>query len=266
MQFKEISFPGILLPSYIPEDITLILPNKSELPQNQQHFLLNIPWKDKYLDLVPVDFRDFFSTVLPYIHTRTTDVHTAISLGNLNTFINKLGKPINRRVVAVALCLHDAGWSQLSEQEIAESLGIKGLKLSGTALNPKQKHAVKSIEIARQTLQTYPNFNPPLTPEEQELICKAVLYHDKPEEVAGSQQPIPLEVQAVVDLDHLWAFTHENFWQDTLRKGVPPPEYLKNLSQDLNSYFVTPEGKKLASELLSQRTEEVKIWKRKYSF
>ena len=62
---------------------------------------------------------------------------------------------------------------------------------------------------------------------------------------------MPLEVQLLVDLDHLWSFTHENFWQDTVRKGVEAKIYLKNLEQDLDSYFVTNAGKQKARELLA---------------
>jgi len=74
---------------------------------------------------------------------------------------------------------------------------------------------------------------------------------------------VPLEIQVLIDLDHLWSFTHENFWQDSVRKGVAPIEYLQNLTDDLDSYFVTTEGKILARELLTKRAVEVKSWEGK---
>ena len=261
MRFREVYFQEVLQNSYLPDDIQLSLPENSQLAVDQQHFLLYIPWDERYLDLVPKEFRDFFKEVLPYLRKRTTDVHTAISLSFLDELIDRFpAGSINKRALALALILHDSGWSQLTEEEIANSLGVSGLKLSPGAMGPKEKHAAKSAGIARNILTTY-EFEKRLTENEIDLICKAVLYHDKPEEVAGAEQPMPLEVQLLVDLDHVWSFTHENFWQDTLRKGVNPEEYLTNLSNELDDYFVTEEGKELARKLWAQRAGEVAVWK-----
>lgn len=262
MQFKKISFPPILESAYIPEDITILPPENSSLPIEQQHFLLYIPWEERYFELVPSEYKDFFKMVLPQLSVRTTDVHTAISLSHFDTLLHKFSNVnINKRVVILALILHDAGWSRLSEEEIANSLGVTGLKLTEGALAPKEKHAQQSEIIAREVLAAY-SFEQALNNEEIELICKAVLYHDKPEAVAGAEQPMPIEVQLLVDLDHIWSFTHENFWQDTVRKGVKPTEYAKNLEKDLDGYFVTAQGKELAKELLADRMQEVEIWKK----
>lgn len=256
MQFKKIEFPKVLASNYIPSDIDLALPKSSKLPLNQQHYLVYIPWLQKYLKLFPPEFRDFFTYILPYLKVRTTNVHTAVSLSYLDKLLKKF-KPVNRRVVAIALCLHDSGWSQLTETEIADTLGVRRLKPTGAAKNPKLKHAVKSEEIARKILVEY-QFKPRLTAEEVDLVCKAVLYHDKPDDIKNFKQEIPLEVLLVADLDHFWSFTHENFWQDTLRKQVSPIKYLKSIKNDLDSYFVTSEGKKIARGLANDRAEEIK--------
>ena len=241
----------------IPADITLLEPTNSSLPEEQRHFLIYIPWDEKYLEKVPEEFREFLVAVLPFLRARTTDVHTAISMSNLDVLLAKFSEAVNRRVVALALILHDSGWSQMTEEEIAHSLGVTGLELTETALAPKEKHAIESEKIAREVLANYA-FDLPLTNEEIELICKAVRYHDKPEVVAGAEVPMPIEVQLLVDLDHLWSFTHENFWQDTVRKGVEAAEYLKNLERDLDTYFVTEAGKQKARELLADRAAEVR--------
>lgn len=261
MQFKKISFPPILESAFIPEDITILPPQNSSLPVEQQHFLLYIPWEEKYFELVPDEYKTFFNMVLPQLAVRTTDVHTAISLSYLDALLNKFSDlHINKRILVLAFILHDSGWSRLSEEEVANSLGVSGLKLTEGAVAPKEKHAQQSEIIAREVLASYP-FEQALDSDEVELICKAVLYHDKPEAVAGAEQPMPMEVQLLVDLDHLWSFTHENFWQDTVRKDVIPPEYAKNLENDLDGYFVTNQGKELARELLVERSQEVEIWK-----
>lgn len=240
----------------LPFDIRLALPKSTALSPDQQHFLIYIPWRESYLELVPAEYREFFIAILPYLHARTTDVHTAVSMSFLKDFVTQFSDPINERAVALALMLHDAGWSKLSELEIANSLGVTGLKLTENAIAPKEKHAIESEKIARKVL-TDTLFAPPLSNEEIELICQAVRFHDQPEAVAGADEPMPLEVQILVDLDHIWSFTHENFWQDTVRKGVYAADYVVNLENDLDSYFVTTQGKALARKLLAERKSEV---------
>ena len=87
----------------------------------------------------------------------------------------------------------------------------------------------------------------------------AILYHDKPGELAR-QRGLSTEVKLVCDVDHLWSFTHENFWQDTVRKGIAPAAYLKNLEADLDGYFVTEPGRQKARRLLEARRAEVRLW------
>lgn len=244
----------------IPADIILKLPENSQLPQSEQHFLLYIPWETKYMDFIPLTYKSFFDEILPLLKARTTDVHTAVCMQYLDELIDLAhneGKVVNRNILAYSLMLHDSGWSQMSESEIAQSLGVKGLALNETAMRPKEKHAVLSEQIARDIL-TRKQDELGLSTTEIELICKAILYHDKPEEVAGAGEEMSIEVQLLVDLDHIWSFTRLNFWQDILRKGVDPNEYLENLKNDLDSYFVTHIGKQKARELLSQREKELK--------
>lgn len=58
-----------------------------------------------------------------------------------------------------------------------------------------------------------------------------------------------MEISPIVcDVDHLWSFTKENFWQDTVRKEIDPELYAQNLARDLDGYFVTDAGKKKAKE------------------
>jgi len=242
-----------------PNDVPLALPEDSHLKPEDLHFLIYIPWSEKYIEYIPEIYRDFFKQILPFLSARTTDVHTAICLQYLDEFIQeaeKIGKTVDRDVIAFALLLHDSGWSQMSEEEIAASLGVTGLALTKNALGPKEKHAVLGEKIARKILfENQEKLS--LTNEQIELICKAIRFHDKPKEVAGSEIEMPIEVQLLVDLDHVWSFTHFNFWQDVLRKGVSPTEYLKNLRKDLDSYFVTDIGKAKAISLLKQRELEV---------
>jgi hypothetical protein len=223
------------------------------------HYLIYIPWHDKYLELVEEKYRDFFTMVLPFLHVRTTDVHVTTCLPFIKELIQAEAEPVDERVVQIAFMLHDSGWSQMSELEIAQSLGVEGLSLSGEALQPKARHAILGQRVAQKILGEY-SFQPPLTVEQKEWIYQAILYHDKPEKLAAAGR-IPASVKAVCNVDHLWSFTHLNFWQDTLRKGVNPQAYLENLGKDLDSYFVCEAGKQKARELLEMRRIEVEAWK-----
>lgn len=246
-------------PPAFPKDVVLHLPQNSKLSLSEQHYLIYIKWQDKYLKFIPTEFRTFFKTILPLLAVRTTDVHVAVCMGFLDELINKCkhgNRNVNRKVVAYSLMLHDCGWSQMSEKEIAASLGVKGLVLNAKANGPKEKHAILGEKLARSILseqQEILNLNN----DEIELICKSILYHDRPEEIAQFDNKIPLEISLLADLDHLWSFTHLNFWQDVMRKEVSPSTYLENLRSDLEKYFVTMIGQTKARELLMNREREV---------
>ncbi len=245
---------------WIPSDLELAVPEGKTADLRQRCALVYIPWRETYLNLVDSAYRDFFSTVLPYLHVRTTDVHVAICLPLIKPMMEDIGEPVDARVIYVAFILHDAGWSQLSDAEIADSLGVTGVALSGKAVTPKVKHALLGQEIAQSILSTY-SFQPELTDAQKELVDQAILYHDRPEELARDGR-IPTSIKIVCDVDHLWTFTHENFWQDTIRKMVAPEQYAQNLLHDLNGYFITSQGKKKALDMLNKRQLEVAAWTR----
>lgn len=232
---------------------------ESALPEADQHFLVSIPWDRQYLQFVPLEYRAFFRAVRPYLSERTTDVHTAVCLQYLDEIIELVqlaGLIVNRDIVAYALILHDCGWSALTPAEIAASLGVTGLALNPTAQGPKEKHAQLGAQLARRLL-TVQQSTLHLSDSAIDTICQCILCHDQPEKVAIQGSQASIEMQLLVDLDHLWSFTHLDFWLDTIRKGVPPRQYLENLQQDLDGYFVTNIGKDKARQLLADRAREV---------
>lgn len=245
--------------AWIPADIELRIPDKTFLDPSLLHYLITIPWHDKYLELVDEAYRDFFKVVLPFLHVRTTDVHVATCFPLIKELVQGEQETVDERVVSIAFMLHDSGWSQMSEVEIAKSLGVQGLALSREAINPKTRHAILGQQIAQKILGEYP-FDPPLTSEQKDEIYQAILFHDKPQELATGGG-IPTSLKVVCNVDHLWSFSHPNFWQDTLRKGVQPDLYLENLGKDLEAYFVSEAGKQKARQLLEARGVEVAAWK-----
>lgn len=255
--FKQIQL-GTGETHWIPADLELREPTESSLDASRKHFVIYIPWDDKFLANVPVEYVHFFQKVLPYLHARTTDVHITQCLPFVRELIHATPQPTDERIIHTAFILHDSGWSQMTEAEIADSLGVKGLVLTGASVSPKEKHARVGRDIAERVLSEF-DFEPPLTDAQKNEIYQAVLYHDKPWELAAGGD-IPINVKIVCDVDHLWSFTHENFWQDTLRKGVAPTEYVDNLGKDLDGYFTTEQGRAKARELLNVRRAEVKEW------
>ena len=201
--------------------------------------------------------------MLPYLHVRTTDVHVATCLRFAKELIRENPSTIDERVVHVAFILHDTGWSQMTEAEIAGSLGVDGLALFGAAIGPKAHHVELGRDLAERILSEY-MFDPPLSDRQKEMIFTAILFHDKPEQLAA-MGGVSAEIQTVCDTDHLWSFTHENFWQDTVRKGVDPRAYLENLGKDLEGYFVTGAGKRRAAAMLGERRAEVVAWQERTS-
>jgi hypothetical protein len=244
--------------AWVPADIELKLPEITQLAVPDAHYLIYIPWHDQYLDRVDPAWRDFFRLVLPYLHARSTDIHVMTCLPFIQDLTLAVGEPMDERVVRIAFILHDAGWSQMSDLEIAHSLGVQGLSLSGKALDPKARHALLGEQLALQILDQHP-LDPPLSEAQKKWIGQAILFHDKPWELAVGGD-ISVGMKIVCDVDHLWSFTHPNFWQDTLRKKVEPVLYLQNLGRDLEGYFVTPAGRSRAHQLLELRREEVNAW------
>jgi hypothetical protein len=243
---------------WIPADVNLQLPISISIRPDLIHYLIYIPWDDKYLEGIDPAYREFFRTVLPYLHSRTTDVHVATCLPFVKELLTAERRRGDERVVNLAFILHDSGWSQMTEIEVANSLGVKGLVLAGTAINPKLRHAELGVELARRILMEY-TFQTQLTTRQIDLISQAILYHDRPQQLAR-MGIIPLELQVVCDVDHLWSFTHANFWQDTARKSIDPKTYLNNLENDLDGYFVSEPAKLKARKMLEQRALETNSW------
>ena len=243
---------------FIPADLELREPEESGLDASRRHYVIYIPWDEKYLANVDAAYQPFFRKVLPYLHARTTDVHITQCLPFVRELVRATPQPTDERVIHTAFILHDSGWSQMTEAEVADSLGVKGLVLTGASVSPKEKHARLGRDIAERVLSEF-EFEPPLTAAQKEAIYQAILFHDKPWELASGGD-IPVDLKLVCDVDHLWSFTHENFWQDTLRKGVDPTIYVENLGNDLEGYFTTAQGKAKARELLGARRMEVADW------
>src|SRR5882757_471352 len=120
-RFQKLDLPGGGT-AYIPDDITILFPEAPDIPMEDRHYLAYIPWDDRYLKHIPRKYRDFFVYALPHLHARTSDVHTALSVSQLPKLFGTTAADFDDRAVYLALILHDCGWSEVSQQELAASL------------------------------------------------------------------------------------------------------------------------------------------------
>jgi len=122
----------------IPADLELREPQESALDASRRHFVHLYPWDEKYLANVLPNIAPSLTRVLPYLHARTTDVHITQCLPFIRELISETAQPTDERVIHTAFILHDSGWSQMTEAEVADSLGVKGLVLTGASVSPKK--------------------------------------------------------------------------------------------------------------------------------
>jgi hypothetical protein len=256
-------FKAALLPAgqhaFIPADLDVVTPKGRRIEAAQRHHLAYLPWKNKYFRHIPLEYRDFFTFVLPFLHARTSNVHTALSIAQLPYLLKGATTPVNKRLVYLALILHDCGWSQVGQQDLLRSFNYNGVSPTGAdSVSPKQKHLVYGEALSYKLLDSFDFGANPLTSEEMYTISEIVRRHDHDAAwERGKYGRISPEVKIVCDSDRLWSYTYENFWLDTIRKGVPADAYFELIQGEVASYFFTPEGKARARQLIAERQTEV---------
>lgn len=258
LKFHEVSLPGDEF-GYVPDDVAIVVPKTDAVSEDRLHLLSYIPWANKYLQRIPRSYQNFFSYSLHHLRARTTDVHTATSAEMLGQLISRTRRPIDEPVAYTALLLHDSGWGRLSEPEIADSLDYRGLAHQGVeaevAKSPKALHDRLGEVVAREVLGSWSG-EPRLSLTQKDFVYIIVRNHTEARKykIRGK---VPAELAMVHDADRLWSYSHENFWQDTIRKQVEPQSYAYNLAQAIDGYFLLDEARQMARDLLLDREAEV---------
>lgn len=245
--------------AFIPSDLDILIPKAPRIAGADRHHLAYIPWENKYLEHVPEEYRSFFRFVLPHLHARTTNVHTALSIGQLTGLLNNGGGSVRERIVYLALILHDCGWSQVSQHGILTSLNYNGVMPTGKdSVKPKQQHLVYGAALAYKLLDSFDFGSVSLSSDDMYLVSEMVRRHDHDSLwERGKYGAISQEIKLLCDSDRLWSYTHENFWLDTIRKNVPPASYLELITAEIDTYFATAAGKRRARALIRDRKAEV---------
>ena len=140
----------------------------------------------------------------------------------------------NEAVVLPAAILHDVGWKSIPEE------------LHLTAFGPGEKdkelnriHEVEGARIARSLLERV-RYNPDMVDE----IVEVVLWHD------SRQEAISVNDAIVKDSDKLWRFCEVGSKVDMERYGAEPPKYMHWLKAQIDPWFCTETGKRMALQEL----------------
>jgi hypothetical protein len=257
MNFRTINLPTGTKAN-IPADLRLEFYAGPALSPRQRQATAYIPWQASYLRHVPAAYQPLFEHIAPYLSKRTTNVHTALSLGQLPWLLDQSDSAVDSHLVHIAVTLHDIGWSKVSLEAIADSLSYSGLALSPRSRIPKEQHILIGVALAWDVLDNFNFTQGPLTEADKRHIAAIIRRHDYDAPWEQGRYPQVTDETAIVcDADRLWSYTFENFWQDTVRKGVAPEEYIATLTKSVSSYFLTPQAKARAHTLLAQRQYEV---------
>ena len=260
---KDVQFKSVALPtgvhSFVPTNLNILIPKAPRINPEDRHYLAYLPWEHKYLAHIPSAYHEFFKFVLPFLHARTSNVHTALSTAQLPYLLKNRTGEVNERIIYLALILHDCGWSQVTQQGLLMSLNYNGVApTSSECVKPKQQHLIYGEALAYKLLDAFDFGGAPLSSDEIYAISEMIRRHDHDAAwEQGKYGPISAEIQILCDSDRLWSYTHENFWLDTIRKDVPPESYLKNMTDEISTYFFTEEGRTRALQLIDERKVEV---------
>jgi hypothetical protein len=183
------------------------------------------------------DFLAIFDLASPYLNTRENDAHTRIAYQFAIRLLNEeAGDP---QVVFPALILHDVGWKSIPEE----------LQLS--AFGPGEKdwglnriHEVEGARIAGEILEKV-NYPPHL----REEITEIILGHD------SRKEAISLNDAIVKDSDKLWRYSAHGVSINFKRFPLTLSEHLARLRRELDGWFLTRTGKRIAREELRLHEE-----------
>lgn len=243
----------------LPNDLNIVIPSAPSIPIEDKHYLAYIPWDEDYMRHIPEKYRDFFSFILPCLHTRTSDVHTALSAAQLPYLLKDVSEPVDERAISLALLLHDCGWSQVDQQGLVTSLSYNSVTPAGShSIRPKQQHLIYGTALAYRLLDAYDFGSEELTTTDIYEIAGIIRRHDHDAAwEQGKYGTISTEIKIVCDADRLWSYTYENFWLDIVRKGVAPETYVRTIADEISDYFFTDQGKTRARQLAAERKAEV---------
>ncbi|MCG6881171.1 MAG: HD domain-containing protein [Deltaproteobacteria bacterium] len=176
----------------------------------------------------------------PYLNTRKNDTHTEIAAGLAQQLLAQEGG--DEDIVMPAIILHDTGWKKVPEDVQSKAFGPKA-----TLPEWNRVHEVEGARIAGHILRSvnYPNDK---ILEIQEIIKE----HD------SRKEPLSLNDSIVKDADKLWRYSQNAFQINAIRFALTADENVERLRRNLEPWFLTKSGKRMAREALEERIQELK--------
>ena len=174
----------------------------------------------------------------PYLNTRKNDIHTEISTDLAQVLLSQEGG--DEDIVIPAIILHDVGWKKVPEDIQMKAFGpkssmpewnrvheVEGARIAGDILRKVDYHEDKILEI-------------------QEIIKG----HD------SRKDPISKNDGIVKDADKLWRYSKIAVQINQNRFGLTVERGIERLRRNLEPWFLTESGKRMAKEEIEKRAEE----------
>lgn len=170
-----------------------------------------------------------------YWNTRFNDIH--VPLAYLHGRELLLSRPAaDADVVIPAILLHDVGWKSIPEEEQGRGYGptVEDKSL-------QRFHEIEGARIANEILSVV-NYDP----RKREMIVRIIDGHDT------RLQSLSEEDSLVKDADKMWRFTPVGVDFLHIQFGKPLSEYVAWLGCQIDRWFFTEHGKKMAREILAK--------------
>ena len=197
---------------------------------------------DEIFDLGKIDtpFQRIFELAMPFLKTRFNLPHTYIVYQYANLLLHAEGG--SREIIVPACILHDVGWSSIPEDQQLRAFGPVIKDPDST-----RKHEVEGASIARQILAKAGYAG--------SLVQKIIEIIDGHDTTVNARS---LEDAVTKDSDKLFRLSPFGFRIDAERFQVTPQKYRLYLLKNLEKWFLTQTGKKLASHEVRQRGREMR--------
>jgi hypothetical protein len=176
----------------------------------------------------------------PYLNTRKNDIHTEISTGLAQQLLVREGG--EEDIVIPAIILHDVGWKEVPEDIQSKAFGPKASMPEWNRV-----HEVEGAKIAGHILRKV-NYRKDKILEIQEIIKG----HD------SRKEPISLNDSIVKDADKLWRYSEIAIRRVQMGFGLTFEECIERLCQNLEPWFLTKSGKRMATEEIEKRMKAPK--------
>jgi len=175
----------------------------------------------------------------PYLDTRKNDVHTEMSADLARQLLAQEGG--DEDIVMPAIILHDTGWKKVPEDIQSKAFGPKA-----TLPEWNRVHEVEGARIAGDILRKVDY------PEEKILEIQEIIKgHD------SRKEALSLNDSIVKDADKLWRYSEIAFQVNGDRFGLSLEEGIERLRRNLEPWFLTKSGKRMAKEAIERRAEEL---------